>query len=325
MESGLLRRPASLLALVLLFGATIANADSQLQAEPQPLYIGLHASSGYHYSSGDYGNSRDTEVMYVPFVGRAEVDLWTVELELAWIRINGPEGIFAITGGDGGNPDDDSKRTESGFGDVLLRGSYTLLPWTEWMPYFDLGGEVKFPTARESDGLGTGAFDFELGGSGAWVVGAWTPFVGLGYRFQGNADDFDLDDVFLVSAGVVYRAADQIDLGMFFDFREASASTSDELIEFTPSFPGRPPMPGQSISTSPPGLPTAVSMRRRDFSSATARSLRTRAMASKTSASRPLATHPGAHEGLRGRLAASHPSGRQHARRSAPSRASHRS
>ena len=196
-----------------------------------PMHINLELSVGYHYSSGDYGLERSTEMTYVPVKIRGEIDWWTAELTVPYVGISGPANIFP-----GGiiTEDDGRSQSESGLGDVLARVSYTFLPITTWMPFFELGGEVKFPTADEGRGLGTGEFDFIVEGGGVWVRDNFTPFAVLGYRFFGDSSAFDLNDVFFSSVGVGYQALQRLNVGLLFDYREATSDNAGELMELVP-------------------------------------------------------------------------------------------
>ncbi len=118
----------------------------------------------------------------------------------------------------------------NGLGDLTLDGMYTLDPLGTWMPYVDLTGRIKFPTADEDKGLGTGKFDYQLELGATYPLGRVTPFASVGYRFVGDPADFDLDNVWLASVGAMVRILGSLDAGMFVFYQEsASASAGDQL------------------------------------------------------------------------------------------------
>src|SRR5262249_39563274 len=150
-------------------------------------------SLGYHYSSGTYGTSDTTEIAYIPLIAKAEVGHWSIQGTLPYLRINGPPGF--VQGPNG--PIQTTGGENDGLGDVLLRGWYTIDTQTVWMPFVDLVGLIKFPTASRADGLGTGKFDYGVESEFFWSAGRFIPFATIGYRFLGSPPGTDLDNVLL--------------------------------------------------------------------------------------------------------------------------------
>lgn len=208
-----------------------AVADSS--ADETPHYLELESSLGYHYSSGDYGNSKKTQISYVPLILRGDIDAWSVELTLPYISIRGPRGIFGVVDGTTDDADNSVKR-ESGPGDILLSAAYTLWPWWESMPFLTATGRVKFPTASENDGLGTGAFDFYVSGQAVWTLGPFTPFVEVGYEALGDAPDINLRDAGRVIGGLSYQAAEALYLGISLDYGSPTSSSAGQRIDLVP-------------------------------------------------------------------------------------------
>lgn len=211
-----------LVAAVLLV-ATCARAA-------EPIATGLEVSLGTHYSTGDYGTSSATVIFYAPLLVRGELDRWTLELTIPylWIRsgggvVQGPNGPIQAASG-----------VEDGLGDILLRGSYTLPPARTWIPWLELSGLVKFPSASATRGLGTGEFDYGLETTATWTIDRLTPFASVGYRFLGSAPDIALDDVVTAAGGAQYRVLDAFYLGLLVDWRQAASSSSGERLELVP-------------------------------------------------------------------------------------------
>jgi hypothetical protein len=207
-----------------------AGAQEAVDEPSPPVQRRLKVSLGYHFSSGNYGTSDTTDIAYIPLVTKAEWDRWTLELTIPYIRVsgsstvvNGPVGPVQTTGGD-----------EDGLGDLVGRGSYTIPSRTEWMPYIDLIGRVKFPTASRSKGLGTGEFDGGIETELVWVRGALVPFVSGGYRFLGSSADVPLHDVWLASGGGMYRALDPLWTGLYLDYQQGATSTSGTRLDLVP-------------------------------------------------------------------------------------------
>ncbi|MBI3784895.1 MAG: hypothetical protein HY270_16000 [Deltaproteobacteria bacterium] len=196
-------------------------------AADETVHQKLKVSLGYHFSSGTYGTGERTEIAYVPLIVRAERGLWTFELTVPYLRISGPSTI--LTG-----QSQTSKVDSDGLGDISSRGSYTLLPVTDWMPYIDLIARVKFPSASHSKGLGTGKFDFGFETELAWSLKRFTPFVDVGYRFLGSPSGTTLRDVVLGSIGGFYRLADPLWIGLLLDYRDAASAANGTRLEISP-------------------------------------------------------------------------------------------
>jgi hypothetical protein len=100
----------------------------------------------------------------------------------------------------------------------MLRGSYTFEPERYWIPFVELVGIVKFPTASRGEGLGTGKFDFGLESDFFWAAGKFTPFAMIGYRFLGSPPGTDLQ-----------ASEDRPDLRQRLNFLEVELSSGAEL------------------------------------------------------------------------------------------------
>jgi len=194
-------------------------------------YERFHVTLGYHYSSGKYGTSDTTDIMYVPLTATAEIGRWSVQGTIPYLRITGPAGF--VQGPNG--PIQTTSGESDGLGDILARGSYLLpSPTTSWVPYVELIGRVKFPTASRSAGLGTGEFDVGFETELSWAVRRFTPFVNVGYRYLGSPPGFELNNVVVSSVGGLYRVLDPLNIGLSLDYRQAATSSTGERLELVP-------------------------------------------------------------------------------------------
>lgn len=114
--------------------------------------------------TGDYGdlNGKSTTVGYLTETVKYIGEEGEVSLSLPYVIRNGG-GVTA------GENVATSTRTipkrADGIGDTVLKGKYYWLEETDWRPIVDLIAKVKFPTANDDRGLGTGKYDFGLGTS----------------------------------------------------------------------------------------------------------------------------------------------------------------
>jgi len=190
----------------------------------------LKLSLGYHYSTGTYGTADTTEIAYIPLTAKAEIGRWGIQGTIPYLRISSPAAV--VQGPNG--PIQTTSGESDGLGDILARGLYALPPPAFWMPFVDLIGIGKFPTASRGEGLGTGEFDFGLESEFWWSGGDLTPFLAVGYRFFGSPPGTNLDDVFLGSVGGVYRILETVNAGLLLDYRGAPSASSGERLEGVP-------------------------------------------------------------------------------------------
>jgi hypothetical protein len=107
-------------------------------------------------------------------------------------------------------------------------------------PLVEVTGKVKFPTASDTKGLGTGNFDYTVQANMLQSLGRFTPFVTVGYRFRSDSTGLALNNGVLVSAGIDYSVRDTITAGLIFDYREASTAVTSSVQEFMPNVTWRP-------------------------------------------------------------------------------------
>ena len=83
------------------------------------------------------------------------------------------------------------KGSETGIGDILLRGKYHFLRGEEWRPDLAVVGQVKFPSGDEDELLGTG----DWRGMGMLVAdktfGRVSPHVNVGFEIVGGDSDLN--------------------------------------------------------------------------------------------------------------------------------------
>ncbi len=191
---------------------------------------------GYEFSSGKFDDSDRTRISYVPLTFKYQRGDWIAGLTVPYIRIKGPGDV--VRGADGNlvvGTDAAGTTTEGGLGDVIASLSYTFYPPPRTsLPILELTGRIKLPTADEDDGLGTGETDYTLQADLSRRFGPISGYATLGYRFLGDPSGVDLEDGFLASLGFGYRYSPRINLGLAFDFREASTDDSDDARELVP-------------------------------------------------------------------------------------------
>ncbi len=196
---------------------------------------GFTFTTGVDYSSGKYGQSQSTDITYVPFIGKYEINDTTIKLTVPWVKITGPGDVV---GGSGPVVLGKSNRpitTESGLGDIVLSASQTIAQIGRIKPLMlDVTGKIKFATASESKGLGTGENDYTISlDAYKSVAHGLTLFGDVGYKVLGDPSGINLNNVWFSSVGASYKIHPNLSAGMMANIRQATQDTSDPMRELT--------------------------------------------------------------------------------------------
>lgn len=209
----------SLSALILFAcssaGVTAAETATPVETTP-PAVVKL--AVGLDYSTGDYGFTQDTEVWSSPTSLSYEKGRWALKGTVPFLSITGPATIVSGTGPAAGAPPRPTTKTERGLGDAMLAATYHARPVPGELN-IDLNGRVKFPTADEDRGLGTGEMDYYTQVDLYQNFGAITPFATVGYRFLGSSASFTLNDGLYATAGAAYLLSPKTVIGAAYDWR----------------------------------------------------------------------------------------------------------
>lgn len=210
-----------------------AQAGKAVRASTPASRLGI--STGFDFSSGEYGESQATEVWYVPLTVKYEWRRrWVFRVTVPYLRVTSPGSI--VTGGDIVAVTEGARReTREGLGDVVTGVTYRIDPPHRALPYADLSTRIKIPTASQKQGLGTGEVDTTLQIDLMKPFGRFTPFGTVAFRFVGDPPDADLTDTFSASVGFDYRIATPLSAGLYYGWRQtASRSLGDahEIVAF---------------------------------------------------------------------------------------------
>ncbi len=225
-----------LLCTLLLVAVTPMAARAARSIEHAQLAVG----TGYHFSSGTYGESDATRIHYMPLIARGELDRLAAEITLPAMVLRGPSGIAGVVGG----VDDGDIDTSGGLGDIQLAASYLQPPPSRAWPFVEGELRLKLPTASSSNGLGTGELDIIPSLQATWSLGRWSPFAGVAYEILGDpgestADDgtvtgFELQNAVRVSAGTVWQAMESLSLGMSVEYGTPTADAAGDRLDLVP-------------------------------------------------------------------------------------------
>lgn len=220
----------------LIAGACAACALALPHAVSAQDYVQL--STGVDYSSGDYGADEDTTMLAVPVGVKLKTGDLSLRVSVPWVTVDGPSGVIPGDGGvrgggrGGGGGDPVETVSRSGLGDIVAAATYSFA--LSDATYFDLTGKAKLPTASVEKSLGTGTTDFTLQGEVLQVFGNVSAALRAGRRFNGESDDFALDDVWLGGASLFYVNGPTT-WGLDYDWRDGSLPTAPNRSEVTGS------------------------------------------------------------------------------------------
>lgn len=184
-----------------------------------PAFAQASFSASSEYSSGSYGETTDTTLLYTAASAGYDAAGWSLEATLPWVQLEGPATFLGpdVPLGRGvttRGPNDEV----SGFADLGVSVARTIDLSADGATRLDLTGRVLLPTGDEEKGLSTGDTRYSMGLDLSQDVGDWTLFVGGGRRFNGGA----YEDAWFGSTGLAWTSASGLSVGAAFDFSEAS-------------------------------------------------------------------------------------------------------
>ena len=224
-----MRATSKIIWLGALFAGLGLPASSQADDDTS-----IALATGTYFTSGTYGGERNIEDLYVPLTFSADFSRVGVRLTVPYLTMRAPEGTVSTGPGGEPIPGTGPMTTTSGLGDVLASVTfYDAIYSRDLGIALDLTGKIKFGTADEQDGLGTGEIDYTVQADLLKFLDQTTLIATAGYTFRGDPAEVDLNDVFSASLGGIYRFTDQLRGGLFFDYREASLDGLDDAQELT--------------------------------------------------------------------------------------------
>lgn len=211
----------TLLASLLILTSSVVFAES-----------GVTLKTGVDYTSGKYGTDSLTKITSVPFIAAYETGPFSYKLTVPYVRITGADDVV-VGVGKVKSPTAGSVRTESGLGDVVAAATYSVFSQPAQRFGLDLTGKIKFATADEKKGLGTGKTDYTVLLDMYQKSGNVTLFGGLGYAVLGKSDALPLKNVASANAGVSYKLSDLANTGVMFDVRQKTSEATQGQRELT--------------------------------------------------------------------------------------------
>jgi hypothetical protein len=227
-------RPSLTWVVSMLLTAASAAAQGQTaQTGSSTWQVGTTPS----VSSGRYGGTTRTDIVYTPITARRLFPDGDLTLVVPFLCITGDGGVTVLNGAPvrqdprarlaGGTTvrGGTTARTvpgqverHCGVGDLVVRGRYYLLDEHGWLPTIALRGHVKAPTASAERGLGTGKPDEGIGVEISRKLGAGVlAMVDGGYTLVGKPDDASFRNSWWYDAGIGHDFTTRVNLSVFFE------------------------------------------------------------------------------------------------------------
>ena len=216
-------------SVALLLAATgFASAQQQpAPADTASVQSGSFSlTTGVDYSTGKYGGTSATDILYVPLTGAYEMDKWLFKVTVPYIMVTGPGNVVRGVGRIK-NKAAGPRTTQSGLGDVVAGVTRNVIDVTSSGTLVDLTGKIKFGTADAGKALGTGENDY-----GAQidltqrVTAALSAFGTVGYKVIGSPSGAQLSNVFFGEAGAAVKLGAGLGLGAIFHASQAPSPAS---------------------------------------------------------------------------------------------------
>jgi hypothetical protein len=207
--------------IVWVAGMLLAHNQSMFAEEKPTWQYGL----SFSYLTGDYGTDENTDILYAAAGIKRYFEKGDFTATFPYLSIPN-DGVIFI---DGGAEPVEGAGGGSGLGDIILKGRYYAVEQNGPLPFIDLVGSLKLPTASREKGLGTGKADFTMGAEIASVLPdrRWIILGELGYTFVGNPPGYETNNRWLYSIGLSYECSTRMRFSGYLDGRTAVFQGND--------------------------------------------------------------------------------------------------
>lgn len=217
----------------LILIAVLSLGESAMAQDDRQLNQTISVAS--YFSSGDYGEAADTDILYFPVSYSARKGKWGAQLTVPHLQVEGVGNVLVNIGGVNRAVAGSRRERNSGIGDSTLSLTYQMEPLSEASPFIDFRVDVKIPTADRDKGLGTGETDYSAQLDVSQNYGNSVLFGTFGYTFRGETDFYaGLENSAYAQLGLARPLAPNWNMGVFYDFREAASAFSPEIHEIVP-------------------------------------------------------------------------------------------
>ncbi|OHB33446.1 MAG: hypothetical protein A2X84_08425 [Desulfuromonadaceae bacterium GWC2_58_13] len=213
----------------LFAGSTLAASSTEYLLTDRPDFsLGI----GFDYETGDYGTDSNSDFISVPlYLDVYPSDRLDLELIVPYVYLRTEdEGVATVlyrtpsgytgsavrgrnrttTETDDSTVSTNNHTSESGLGDITLTAGYIVVKESQTTPQVRPTLYLKFPTADEDKGLGTGEFDYGPGLTLSKWLGDWHLFAEGLYVVQGDSGLYETKDYFSYNGGVGHQFNEKV-------------------------------------------------------------------------------------------------------------------
>lgn len=188
-------------------------------------------STGFDYSTGKYGGTTSTNILYIPVTGKIEYDDLFFKLTVPYIRVTSM-GAAVIKGMGPFKVSTSNKAiTQSGLGDISASAGYIFYENDSVM--LDVAANIKFGTADVNKNLGTGENDYSAQLDGFYTLNKTTLFATAGYKILGAPAGVTLNNIVYGTVGVSQKTGEKSSAGIMLDTAQSSSELSPGTRELT--------------------------------------------------------------------------------------------
>jgi len=212
-------------ALVVTLGAGMQENRVALAADPPNWQL----SSSITYESGTFGTGTRTDIVYIPFTLKRLFNQGDLGLTLPFVILKTTGETTLVDGkpqrirtGRQTSLAPTGTVTKGGVGDMILKGRYYAVDEHGLLPTIALVAKIKFPTADESQGLGTGEFDEGVGVEiSRTFLTDFIAYFDISYTIIGSPAGTDLRNQTVYDIGLGYKFTQQLLGSIFYEERTA--------------------------------------------------------------------------------------------------------
>ena len=221
--------------------ATLLAGTASAQEVPVWWAGEISVSTGFDFTSGDYGENERTNTSFVPLsvaylfdhfpLTAFPNDLFELRVTVPYVSIDGPAfetGTNAIRDG-----------AADGLGDVTLAASYIAFPAPDLpFPAVEISARIKFPTASNSANelIGTGDYSYTLQAGFFRRWGRVTPLATISYRIAESKRGFRLRNALFTSVGGSVELTPSLSMGLLYDWSQQTSAASEPTHQLFPYF-----------------------------------------------------------------------------------------
>lgn len=187
--------------------------------------------TGFDFSTGKYGAKLATDILYIPVTAKYETDDAFVKLTVPYIAITGPGGVIRGVGLVHPANVRTVRTTNAGLGDVTTSAGRTVYSGDALS--LDLVGNIKFGTADEKKGLGTGKNDYSAEFDGYYSIDRTTLFATAGYKIYGAPAGVTMHNEPYGTIGASQKLSERESVGLMLDVAKSATPTSGDQREVT--------------------------------------------------------------------------------------------